>query len=648
MRIAEPYNLLTRSFHSSLTTGQLQMDALGGQFIHESSDYGNLLSMAVGSALFKASRCAFLSMGMLRPFASFSALGFEATGFRATSNLLSAFRSQEAKEDVFNAKGWWGTFLNFGALKAIGSLAEGANIFARHALQSSAMVATQQTAARLGLAPAPEGSFLQQLLHAEASNIAMEAGSKVMAFANAYRLNLLERVFELRSASILSWENVASSRHARLIRLNANETHPFMEDPVVVRHRQAVLELTHALYENLPERFALFCYTLEYLQRTFRSAHDKDQLKGILAFVEYKHLVDPISATQALKERRGLSYIESLHQASPAEGYDYLSRIFQVVPLVSLYVARLADPREWTLADWNADPSILTHRVNCYLAERAKNPGQDAFASMIEAMKKSLQEEGILLAEREDHHAIHVSLSGNLLKLLDFVFRNLTHHFPGLSDRHASASEKYFPSEVPVFARERLAPGEAITWEEIEAIRRSRLPALSEGENPTILIVGMGRDLKQARRYLERGYQVILLDQSPGAEEAYLRVQGELEAFAEKHHAKIAFHREDITRPGADFLNLYRGRAHSIEYQYVNGLSGEDHPSLVALLKRGGVFVEYFPQEIHRESLLPLGFREILRRRNVGQILGTFSENTAYPIGCHVAIFQFSGEGEGL
>lgn len=207
MRLASQFtnesrNLLSRYSgrqHSSLTEAQLQMDALGEQFSHEASDFGNLIAMSVGGLAFKATRSAFVSAGIFRPIASMSALAFEATAYRASSNAFSRLQGHGVHETIFDSRGWLTTYFNFGALKFAGNLVEGRNVFLRHGIQSTAMVATQQALHYTGFGNAPEGSLLQQFVSAETSNLAMEAGGSLVGFATGHRFQILERALDLRA-----------------------------------------------------------------------------------------------------------------------------------------------------------------------------------------------------------------------------------------------------------------------------------------------------------------------------------------------------------------------------------------------------------------------------------------------------------------
>jgi len=186
----------------NLSAAQLQLDQLGETFARESSNLPNLLAMAGGGLAYRLAKSTLLSAGAFRAFAVVSALGAEVSAFRGANQLLARCRGEQNPESAFDAKGWLGTFVSFGALKGAGRLAEGQNPFMTHALQSSAMVAGNQLAYGLGLAHRPQGGLLEQFAEAETTNLAMIGGNALLGFATGHRLSHLERSLELRSQAL--------------------------------------------------------------------------------------------------------------------------------------------------------------------------------------------------------------------------------------------------------------------------------------------------------------------------------------------------------------------------------------------------------------------------------------------------------------
>lgn len=128
-------------------------------------------------------------------------LAAEVTTFEGMNGLLSP--SPQAGEGRGEGRFWnrWRTsFVQFGLLKMGGAAAMGRNVFVQHLFQDVSMVAGHQLTARLGFTPAPEGTLVQQFLHAEATNLQLGAG---MALAH----RLMPGVHALESSLELSLQS---------------------------------------------------------------------------------------------------------------------------------------------------------------------------------------------------------------------------------------------------------------------------------------------------------------------------------------------------------------------------------------------------------------------------------------------------------
>lgn len=198
-------SLLQRRFSQaqapSLSAAQLEMDALQAQLQTEAGNFSNLLAMAGGGLAYKVARSGFLSIGSHRALAVMGGLATEVSAFRAATNGFANLRGERPHENIFDAKAWFGTFMSFGVLKGAGRLAQGQSAFLAHGFQSSAMVAGNQLTYHMGLTHAPEGSLLQQLIHAEVTNMAMIGGNALLGSATGHSLAFLEKSFELRSSA---------------------------------------------------------------------------------------------------------------------------------------------------------------------------------------------------------------------------------------------------------------------------------------------------------------------------------------------------------------------------------------------------------------------------------------------------------------
>ena len=181
----------------SLSSAQVQLDGISNNLTHEASDVGNLLAMTTGAFAFRYARLGLQSFGMARSVAGVAALGGEVTVFRGASNFTSRLRGQSPQENVFDAKGWVTTFINFASLKGAGALAQNSNVVFAHALQSSAMVGSHHLAYGLNFTTTPEGNLASQFAHAEATNIALGAGQSLFNFATGGRVSRAERSLDL-------------------------------------------------------------------------------------------------------------------------------------------------------------------------------------------------------------------------------------------------------------------------------------------------------------------------------------------------------------------------------------------------------------------------------------------------------------------
>ncbi len=207
--------ILTRNYESALlgrrtaafadsriSRSQIEMDALAVTFSHEASNFSNLVSMTGAAFSYRLLRTGLLTMNAGRYLASIGGLAAEVTSYRAATSFF-AKAPLSPSEAVFNPEGWFGTFLNFSVLKAGALLASGQNAFLIHSFQASSMVAANHIAHSFGFVPHPEGTLLQQLLHAESTNLAMMGGMSLLGKFTGQRLSHIERAMDLRQQVLL-------------------------------------------------------------------------------------------------------------------------------------------------------------------------------------------------------------------------------------------------------------------------------------------------------------------------------------------------------------------------------------------------------------------------------------------------------------
>ena len=215
-------NLLERRALASshLNEAQLKLDATLENFTKEACNLENIAAMTFGSAVFRLTRFASLSLAqnILNPaintLSYATALSAEVIAFRSANALFDKLHQRISSENIFNRDGLLRTFTDFLALKSVGRLAAGQNIFLAHTLQTSAMVASRHLNAQFGLLPTSQGTLLDEFLEAENTNIAMGVGQSLFGFLSGNRLHHLEQSMDLkirssRQASIPS-ENVGS------------------------------------------------------------------------------------------------------------------------------------------------------------------------------------------------------------------------------------------------------------------------------------------------------------------------------------------------------------------------------------------------------------------------------------------------------
>ncbi len=194
---------------SSLSNAQIKLDATLENFSHEAGNFENIAAMTLGSGVFKLARAGALSLTArfasrsLNALSYVAALSAEVTAFRGSHCLFEKAQGRIPSESVFEGEGFFRTFTDFLALKGAGQMAQGQNLFLTHTLQSSAMVASRYANASLGLLPRPQGSFVEQLVEAESTNIALGAGQGLFGILSGYRVHMMERSLDIRTESIL-------------------------------------------------------------------------------------------------------------------------------------------------------------------------------------------------------------------------------------------------------------------------------------------------------------------------------------------------------------------------------------------------------------------------------------------------------------
>jgi len=183
----------------NLSAGQQEQDQLLGNFTREASDWKSLAAMMAGGLAYRLGNLSYLqalpgAFGSLAKLAPAFGLASEVTAFRYTHRLLDP---SHAAAPLFGQE-WMSDFVNFGSLKAFGKLSHGQNPIFSHFVQDAGMVAGHHLAFGLGLATRPEGSLLQQFVHAEVTNIQIAAGMGLAQQLSGHRLQIAEQAMDVR------------------------------------------------------------------------------------------------------------------------------------------------------------------------------------------------------------------------------------------------------------------------------------------------------------------------------------------------------------------------------------------------------------------------------------------------------------------
>ncbi|MFO1520384.1 MAG: hypothetical protein U1F57_12110 [bacterium] len=197
---------------ATLTSTQSAVDNMVTHFVEEATSAQGLTAMAAGSLFYRVGRLGVLAAGAqtsrvaapLFNLASYGVgLGAEVTAFEGTNRLLSSIGGNNTNPNAWrwSGRGGWAegltsSALTFGLLKSAGYAAREQNVILQHLVSDLAMVGGHQVTHAVGITPAPEGTFAEQLLHAEATNLQLGAGMSLLHTA-APGLHVLERSLDL-------------------------------------------------------------------------------------------------------------------------------------------------------------------------------------------------------------------------------------------------------------------------------------------------------------------------------------------------------------------------------------------------------------------------------------------------------------------
>ena len=202
---------------SHLNSTQREFDQTLGSFTQEACNWKSLASMTLGGVAYRYGRLGAIrllgnganAIPLLgKAFSHLAGLATEVTVFETSQRSLENLTAKQPNSAVWKLKGeegllksWTRSFVNFGSLRIFGKMAEGTNPFLRHFIQDTGMVFGENLVFQLGFGDQVQGSFLQQLLHAETINTQMAAGLSFLHFASAGRIHHIENHLDLELSS---------------------------------------------------------------------------------------------------------------------------------------------------------------------------------------------------------------------------------------------------------------------------------------------------------------------------------------------------------------------------------------------------------------------------------------------------------------
>jgi hypothetical protein len=206
------------SFQSTvLSSTQSQVDGLVTNFVEEAANPRTLAALTAGGLAYRVGRLGTLALAVntgeriapvLRLGSYAIGLGSEVTAFEFSNRSLISLGERAGlnsapSENLWNWSGVGGwreglasSAITFGLLKGAGFLGREQNIVFQHAFQSTAMVAGHNAAGFLGVTANPQGTLAEQLLHAEATNLQLGAGTSLL-HSMAPGVHALERGLDL-------------------------------------------------------------------------------------------------------------------------------------------------------------------------------------------------------------------------------------------------------------------------------------------------------------------------------------------------------------------------------------------------------------------------------------------------------------------
>lgn len=247
----------------ALTSIQVQVDHLLENFIHEASNPYTLTAMVAGGAAFRLGRMGALATGgrwlgaSPGTFASYGlrglsvgvGFGSEVMAFEGSHRALRVgLGGADASLLAWSGenglkRGLVSSALTLGALKVGGHISRDQNIVLQHLFADTAMVAAHQVSAAFGMTPRPTGNLAEQYLHAEATNLQMQVGMRLVhnvapRLAAAERnldLSLKSQEMALRRPSLPVLQPAFATAENGRVRAEISSAAPTSKGPLVLQ-----------------------------------------------------------------------------------------------------------------------------------------------------------------------------------------------------------------------------------------------------------------------------------------------------------------------------------------------------------------------------------------------------------------------------
>lgn len=184
-----------------LSAAQIQLDQASHQFVAHASDWKSLTAVACGSFAYRLGKYFALSQGIKRA-APWVGMISEVSTFRGVRSIFSPEQTSS----------WFTDYIHFGSLRALGVLGKNMNPLLAHSLQDVGMVATHHLSHAMKLTSSPQGTFIQQIIYAEATNLQMIAGMGLLHSLSHGKFFVAEKTLEISTVAALSSSRVQSNR----------------------------------------------------------------------------------------------------------------------------------------------------------------------------------------------------------------------------------------------------------------------------------------------------------------------------------------------------------------------------------------------------------------------------------------------------